>query len=74
MAHDPWITLAMAVVYQAVLDAQYGHPTLSNEAKKWLVSIGISWCQIMDIQEDVLESWLNTGFVLPDNPRRNWRY
>jgi len=74
MEHDPWITLAMAVIYQAAMDAHLEHPALAKEAEMWLKYTGVSWCQIMDIQEDDLESWMNNDFILPDNPRRNWRY
>ena len=72
--HDPWITLALAVIYQAAQDAQTGHPALALEAKRWLKIVGISWCQIVDIPENVLENWSNNSFRLSANPKRNWRY
>jgi hypothetical protein len=74
MEHDPWITLALAVVFQAMQDAQNGHPALANEAKCWLASIGFSWCQIMDVPEDILKNWASADFSLLLNPKRNWRY
>lgn len=74
MDHDPWITLAIAVVYQAVLDAQNGHPALANEAKIWLQFIGVSWCEILDVSEKELKIFSLNDLKLPENTHRNWRY
>lgn len=72
--NDPWITLAIAVVYQATLDVHYGHPAVSSEAKLWLEQTGVDWCQVLNIPENVLKSWADNNFCLLDNPQRNWRY
>jgi hypothetical protein len=72
--HDPWITLALAVVYQAAQDAQNGHPALAADAKQWLEVVGVNWCQVLDVPERTLAKWFKMDFWIVKNSQRNWRY
>lgn len=72
--YDPWIILALAIVYQATLDVHNGHPALANEAKLWLNNMGMNWCQILGVPESHLEDWSRNNFALLENLQRNWRY
>ena len=72
--HDPWITLALAVVYQAALDVQNGHPALAIDAKRWLEVVGLDWCEILDVPESTLMKWSNIDFRIVEPSQRNWRY
>ena len=72
--HDPWITLALAVICQAVLDVQNGHPALTTEAKRWLEVVGLDWCDLLDVPEDTLKNWVENDYKTVELHRRNWRY
>lgn len=72
--HDPWAALALAVVIQAAEDVQNGYPALASEAHAWLRTVGLSWCQALDVPYDALKQWAETGFQLSDGSHRNWRY
>lgn len=72
--HDPWITLALAIVYQAAVDAENGHPALATDAKLWLEYIGLYWCEMLNVPINILENWSSSDFRLIGVPQRNWRY
>jgi hypothetical protein len=66
--------LVLAVVYQAALDLHSKNPACASEAKVWLRHVGISWCQMLGIQETQLAAWEEDNFNLPPTTHRNWRY
>ncbi|KPL80847.1 hypothetical protein ADN00_01270 [Ornatilinea apprima] len=72
--HDPYTALALAVIYHAVLDLESSNPARVAEAHAWLQFEGMNWCQMLGISEEELESWAASGFPLPPNAHRNWRY
>jgi len=41
--HDPYIALALAVIYHAVLDLDSDNPARMAEARAWLQFVGLNW-------------------------------
>lgn len=72
--HDPWAALALAVVIQAAEDVHQGYPALASEARAWLQTVGLSWCQALDVPDWDLKQWVLEDYKFSDSPHRNWRY
>lgn len=71
---DPYVVLALAVVFKAALDLQSKNPACALEARTWLQFVGLSWCQMLGISEKEISTWVAGNFTLPPNAHRNWRY
>ncbi len=72
--HDPYIALALAVIYHAVSDLESNNPARVSEAQAWLQFVGLNWCQLLGVSEETLNAWVAAGFAMPPSAHRNWRY
>jgi len=66
--------LVLAIVYRAALDMKSDNVFCVSEAKKWLLNVGLHWCQIIGVSEKDLSNWQASNFSLPGCSHRNWRY
>jgi hypothetical protein len=71
---DKYFTLALAIIFQAVKDVNFSNSYCASEAKKWLAEIGVYWCRVMGIPEEIITEWKEKNFQLPPTTHRNWRY
>lgn len=74
VVNDCFAALALAIVYGAVRDLKSKNPARASEARTWLQSVGLSWCQILGIPDEQLAHWAANDFALPPSTHRNWRY
>jgi len=72
--HDPCAALALEVVIQAAEDVHHGYPALASEARAWLQTVGLNWCQALDVPDWDLKKWVLEDYKFSDSPHRNWRY
>lgn len=72
--HDPYAVLALAVIHHAAADLESENPSRVAEARKWLQFVGLSWCQMLGVSEEELNTWAANDFTLPLSVHRNWRY
>jgi len=72
--YDGYAALALAIVYNAALDVKSNNPALVAEARAWLLLVGLSWCEILDVSEKDFAGWVANDFDLPTSSHRNWRY
>ncbi len=72
--HGPYTTLALAVIHHAMQDLKSDNPARVAEARAWLQFVGIDWCELLGITGEELNTWVASGFALPDTGHRNWRY
>lgn len=72
--HDPYIALALAVIHHAAVDLESENPARVAEARAWLQFVGLSWCQMIGVSEEELNTWAANNFSLPPSVHRNWRY
>ena len=71
---DPYVALALAIIYKAALDLKSKNPACAAEAQAWLQLVGLSWCQLLGITDEELTEWVSENFTLPSSVHRNWRY
>ncbi len=62
--------LVVAVLLTAVKDAQADDPVLAAEARRWLVSEGVHWAEMLDISPEQVVGWVGR---LPDLPYEQLR-
>jgi hypothetical protein len=71
---DPFVALALAIVFKASMDLKSKNPACVSEARMWLQFVGLSWCEMLGISEKELSIWAASNFSLPPSAHRNWRY
>ncbi|GAP11284.1 hypothetical protein BECAL_02470 [Bellilinea caldifistulae] len=69
--HDPYIDLALAMIYHPVLDLESDNPACVTEARTWFQFVGLNWCELLGVSEEELEAWVAGGFTLPPSTHRN---
>jgi|FrelakmetLWP11LW_1041352.scaffolds.fasta_scaffold133992_1 hypothetical protein len=72
--NNPYVALALAVVQNAAQDLNSKNPARAAEARAWLQFVGLSWCQMLGVSEEELNTWAANNFTLPTSVHRNWRY
>lgn len=57
--------VVVALLLQAIKDAESDNPAVAAEARRWLSGGGRMWAEMLDISADRVRSWVDRLDALP---------